>query len=341
MWISFVFEKELIYILFYIPPFFIRSFLDNKILKDNNSINGIIDKLAKICLIIFYIIEKIKLQSTDKKRRNNELEISNNPLIKYKKQIQKRNSCLSISLLIFSIIFDLISLKSGNYFIIDISKYSEIGIFLFVDIIFFTKKFFSHHIISVIIIIIIFFIELIFNFYQNKNILLQLTAIILYNYSYSFSRLLLKYINTKYYISIYLMGSLIGISQFIYLIIFTKDIIFGDKYFSFIIYFISCLILHFIYFKVLSELNPIHTLLCYKIPEFFYSLINTDTLYYSILINIICLISCLIYLEILQLNFCGLNKNLKTNIYKRGIVDFQNINLSFINPNDKSCISIE
>ena len=137
------------------------------------------------------------------------------------------------------------------------------------------------------------------------------------------------------------MGSLIGISQFIYLIIFTKDIIFGDEYFFLIIYFISCLILHFIYFKVLSKLNPIHTLLCYKIPEFFYSLINTHTIYYSILINIICLISCLIYLEILQLNFCGLNNNLKKNIYKRGIVDFQSINVSLNNYDDKSHTSIE
>ncbi len=341
MWISFVFEKELIYILFYIPPFFIRSFLVNKILKDNNSINEIIDKFAKICLIIFYFIEKINLQPTDKKPSNNSLEISNNPLKKYKIQIQKKNSYISISLLIFSIIFDLISLKSEYYFTIDISKYSEIGIFLFVDIIFFTKKCFSHHILSVIMIIIIFFIELIFLFYQNKNILLQLTAVIINDYSYSFSRLLLKFINTKYYISIYLMGSLIGISQFIYLIIFTKDIIFGDEYFFLIIYFISCLILHFIYFKVLSKLNPIHTLLCYKIPEFFYSLINTHTIYYSILINIICLISCLIYLEILQLNFCGLNNNLKKNIYKRGIVDFQSINVSLNNYDDKSHTSIE
>ena len=332
MWIMFVFEKELIYILYYIPPFLIKYFLENKYIEDKDKSKETIDKLSKIFLIIFYIIEKKRLQSINKSQKKETTEKVKNPLIIYKHNFQKRIILISISLIICSIMFDLISMKAEKIFKIDyiteITKYTEISIFLLVDIIFFTKKMFSHHLLSIIIIMIFFFIEFISSFFQKQKILLKLATIIISNYSYSFSRILLKFINSKYYISIYLMGSLIGLFQFIYLI-FNKEIIFFKANFVFFIYFISCLTLHFLYFQILEKLNPVHTLLCYKFGELIYSTLNAEIDFYTIIIfNIIWLIPSLIYLEILQLNFCGFNKNLKKNIYKRSLKDLKTANIS-------------
>ena len=55
-----------------------------------------------------------------------------------------------------------------------------------------------------------------------------LIFIILSNYTYAFSRLLLRFLNTNYYISIYLLGSILGIVQLCF--IFIKKIIFHENY---------------------------------------------------------------------------------------------------------------
>ena len=41
-----------------------------------------------------------------------------------------------------------------------------------------------------------------------------------------------------------------------------------------------------------------------------------------VILNIFLILSCLVYLEILVLNFCGLSENIRENIEKRGIEDF-------------------
>ena len=149
-----------------------------------------------------------------------------------------------------------------------------------------------------------------------------LIFLILNNYSYGFSRALLKFLNTQYYINIYLLGSIIGIVQLCFIIlkqlIIYEQLKFNDtKIYCIIIQFMCYLLLHFLYFKLL-KVDLIYTLISYNLPFFLYSLIFLKENTIWIILNIISLISSLIYLEILELNFCNLSKNLKRKIRERG-----------------------
>ena len=140
--------------------------------------------------------------------------------------------------------------------------------------------------------------------------------IVLNNYCNTFYLLLIYQINLKYFINIYLIGSLTGFFSLIFQLFFLisyDDIILILKYNmgKFLIFycFIS-IIYHFFIYYIIWKLGPIHSLLCYYIP---YCLFN----YNRSQILIIDLITCLIYLEILEFNFCRLNYNLKKNIILR------------------------
>ena len=53
------------------------------------------------------------------------------------------------------------------------------------------------------------------------------------------------------------------------------------------------------------------------IQSIFFLYIIKNTIY--IILTVFLILSCLIYLEILVLNFCGLSENIRENIEKRGI----------------------
>ena len=84
---------------------------------------------------------------------------------------------------------------------------------MLIEIIIFKKEFYSHQIISFIIFIILYF----YTFYQQFKLFYILD--ILQYYSYSLSLNLIKYINTKYFINIYLLASIHGITVLIALLI--------------------------------------------------------------------------------------------------------------------------
>ena len=58
------------------------------------------------------------------------------------------------------------------------------------------------------------------------------------------------------------------------------------------------------------------------IQSIFFLYIIKNTVY--VILNIFLILSCLIYLEILVLNFCGLSENIRENIEKRGIENLNN-----------------
>ena len=70
--------------------------------------------------------------------------------------------------------------------------------------------------------------------------------------------------------------------------------------------------------------NPNFFLINYQITKFVLVLIDqkqTSRKYYCIIFFVLQFFCLLVYLEILELNFCGLNKNVKRNVDKRGIAE--------------------
>ncbi len=81
------------------------------------------------------------------------------------------------------------------------------------------------------------------------------------------------------------------------------------------------IIYYYCHFNIIKNLGPIHSVIIDTISyciivSFFYSLHYNDIIYLFL-----CLFSLLIYLEIIELNFCGLNKNIKIEIDKRGNIE--------------------
>lgn len=87
--------------------------------------------------------------------------------------------------------------------------------------------------------------------------------------------------------------------------------------------FIINMIFQFSYFLLriltLVYFTPTHLLICLSLSKFIAVLINHDDSikYLSIIPFLFQFFSLMIYLEIIELNFCGLNKNTKRNIQKR------------------------
>ena len=68
--------------------------------------------------------------------------------------------------------------------------------------------------------------------------------------------------------------------------------------------------------------NPNFILISFHLPEFIRMLIEEDPdKYYSLIFFALQFISLMIYLEIIELNFCNLNENTKRNINQRGFQD--------------------
>ena len=269
------FQKELIYVLFYIVIYsLVYAFVPIDFID-----------FTETFVIIFYFIEKClsknSTETSNIKHNHSSLEII----------------ILIISCLIFKLVFDYeidFLLFSDKYQFLE--ENAMIILFLFfLNLIIFKKHFYNHHFISIIIVIIF----------------------ILKYYSFSFNLLLIKYINTKYFVNIYLLGSIIGLSTVIQEIImyYEYDIDFSFS-FHFFIYFFLYLSKNFLKYKIISNLDSVHYFITfYIIQSIFDFTLDLHIIY--IILNIFLILSCLVYLEILVLNFCGLSENIRKNIAKR------------------------
>ena len=286
------FQKELIYVLFYIVIYsLVYAFVPIDFID-----------FTETFVIIFYFIEKClsknSTETSNIKHNHSSLEII----------------ILIISCLIFKLVFDYeidFLLFSDKYQFLE--ENAMIILFLFfLNLIIFKKHFYNHHFISIIIvIIIIIFIRC------ESTIELSYIIFILKYYSFSFNLLLIKYINTKYFVNIYLLGSIIGLSTVIQEIImyYEYDIDFSFS-FHFFIYFFLYLSKNFLKYKIISNLDSLHYFITfYIIQSIFDFTLDLHIIY--IILNIFLILSCLVYLEILVLNFCGLSENIRKNVAKR------------------------
>ena len=132
----------------------------------------------------------------------------------------------------------------------------------------------------------------------------------------------MKYINTTYFINIYLLASTIGILNVcVELPSFIKssDVTFQSIY---LLYLLIMIIYYYCHFNIIKNLGPIHSIMVYTISYCIIVLYSINSLLYiDIIYLFLCIISLLIYLEIIELNFWGLNKNIKIEIDKRGKIE--------------------
>ena len=81
------------------------------------------------------------------------------------------------------------------------------------------------------------------------------------------------------------------------------------------------IIYYYFHFHVIKKLGPIHStiidIISYCIIKLYYHSLPYNDIIYLLLY----LFSLLIYLEIIELNFCGLNENIKIEIEKRGKIE--------------------
>ena len=189
-----------------------------------------------------------------------------------------------------------------------------------IELIFFKKYIYSHHIISIIIPFIILI------YYRCINDFKFTYFFILQCYCNCFCFLLIKYISTKYFINIYLLGSLIGIPGLIqfYTSSFFKDI--KENILFYVLLFILFVFHNYIYCVVIFKIGVIVAIIPNSIVSFITQIIKGKLPISEIILIVLFFISCLIYLEILELKFWGLNKNITKNIIKRGN-DEMNIDL--------------
>ncbi len=223
MFIKTQFGNEFIYILFLMVINFPIYLFKKKNNIENKYLNLLIS-IANIFQITFFFIERFESKRENYIQRLTRIKGRNTALMFSTVHQEEHLSKLKMILLLCSIILSLI------YYYIPIGKLDDFEqhiyllLFLFlINFFFFKKKIFSHHLLSIIMIIFlfIFFIYVNYNKYQLVDFLLYLLKF----YSFAFSYLLVKYINTTYYLNIYFIGFFLGIFQSIEIIIlnFSKN----------------------------------------------------------------------------------------------------------------------
>ena len=302
MKLSINYQKELILCIF----FSLTCFISQNIIQMVNS--TIINSFSQMLIVLFYFIEK---------KNESIMNINQKEIIM--KFIKEKDNFPKFTITILIISYNILNLISS------ITVYSKIGnlgyffniIFVFIiDGIFFKNKIHSHHLLSIILNLIACFIYIYINWSKFSNIFIWI-IIFLNCYSFNFSICLTKYINTKYFINIFLLGSLPGLIRFIYLIIkkkYTNDFpLFG------ILYFFLRLSYYFFFYLIIFKFNAQHIVILIQIMTGLLQIKQTQHYNLLIISIIISLISGLIYIEILVLNFCNLSENVKKNIEQRGL----------------------
>jgi len=293
-------KKYFIYIILFMIVNISSEFIIKKV-EINYISFSFIYLICEICLIFFYIIQKIL------SKKENEFNEKN--------QTFKEVIILIICNLIFCMIYFYLLKETIN--LIKVENYMIMFFFLIlIEKKCFKNYFYFHQRLSFIIITILFLYFLINNIIQLK---LKLFYLVLQIYSISFRNQLIKLLNMKYFINIYLLGSFNGIFKLIqFFIQYKSDFpqLNLKNIFLIILLFIIIMVNVYLEYKIIYESGPIYRIMVDFISIYISQIIFNEK-FDLILIGLLLIICCLIYLEIIQLNFCNLNKNIKINIEKR------------------------
>ena len=202
-------------------------------------------------------------------------------------------------------------------------------------------KYYIHHNISLVSFIIMgIIIDLILNNFQkefNRSsiiIIINLVEIIFETINFCYQKYMIDVLYYNYYNIVFALGLSLFICNTIAIPYFITNEkqkkIFLDSFDNIgilISRFIFIMILQFIFFLLriltLAYFTPHHLLICLSISKFVVTSIDEESplKYASIIPFIFQFFSLMIFLEIIELNFCGLNKNSKRNIQKRGEIE--------------------
>ena len=300
MCISFNYEKNIFFILLFIL-ISILFYYTNKFVNDK--LGDLYTSISKISLLIFYLIEKKLNKNESNQFFNFKININ---------QIFKEYLIIFCSIVFYSTFFYSKIFKSQDLVWI---KHTQMCFFLLIDIIFFKNERYSHQIFSIVFIMILSIIIFIISFQKFDFIFFFYIS---NSYSYAFSLLLVKYINTKYFISVYIFGFIFGLIELILLLI--KGFFQFNLNWIDILFYFELIGNYYLFYYIIYKLTPTHSI----ISQCFSILLPTKlskfdlNLNILLILSIIIIISGLIYLEIIELNFCNLNLNLKKNIDNRG-----------------------
>ena len=257
------------------------------------------------------------------------------------------NSCISCSRWCFTLFRFEINYNDDEK--IDISRdlyINNAGVLLFITLSTFLilkYKYYIHHVLSIIIIIILsLIIDLVLENYTHSNTFSLIGSIgfiiadgLLYTY--------LKYlIENKYYFFLdvfYIYGMLYFFCYLISFIIFIiTHRLNGSNRILYIFYnyyqeygawqttsrflfglFVTGFIVDILEFVILDRLTPNYIIIGFEIGKIPSNIIETenDKKWVVLVLSILQVVSLLLYLEIIEFNFCKLNKNTKKNIERR------------------------
>ena len=224
---------------------------------------------------------------------------------------------------------------------------------------FLNSKHYIHHYLSLGLTISFLIIILILESYKAMGvnfisfiyiILLSLESMYLYSTIY----VIVKILNYQYFINISVLLFIMGISELLILLIFDFFYVFifhFDSKFIFkigeinserlfqdiillIIYRLNSFLREFFTFKIIEESKPSYTMISYALYNIITNIINREfelnipNILYILIFFLFC-----IYLEIISLNFCGLNKYTNIEIAKRGEKSMQDELNDFVKEN--------
>ena len=326
MFISFRFEKILIYCFFFIliHLFCKRLEQSNKISKKNYRNLKVYGQISQI--ITFFLEKKFANVLLNK----NDLNYFNFKEFLFPSQ-------KIICLIIFCIIYDFLAcFLNVNHSLREYNYYGDILIVFFIEIILFKNSIYKHHLLSMIIFIIL-IIYIFLSHFTLIKLALFLPKFLLNCHCFYFSIFIIKFLNTKYFISTFLCGSFIGVQRLIYQRIkkkytFAFDLNFSNKNFLILnlLYYIVRFIYYYLYYYIIAYYPPVYIFINENILSVINKFIDKSTnnkqgkssnLIELIILNIISIISCFIFTEILQLNFCDLNKNIRSKIKERALIE--------------------
>ena len=288
-----------------------------KFIKSNLNYESIIPPISQILLIIVYFIEE-KLSKINEENKK--------IIIKWKKE--KDNSKQNMIILLIFIIILQICYEYCEKF----KKYSKLQLnhfirFIFIyiiDLIKFQNQIYSHHIISMIMNFIILIVLILIQLKKNITPYYYIPYFIVINYSFSLSLILIKYLNIKYFMNIYLIASIIGLFKLLYQLynyyIVLSNIFSQNTIILTLIILIGNFVICFLQYYLIYKIGILHLIYCFFLSVYIILIIQNIFNLQNIIILlflILSTISAMIYLEILELNFCGLNDDLKEKIKER------------------------
>ena len=191
MLVSFNFDKNLFFILVFIVIFlgiYLITNTSNQNKIDKN-VELLYSSISQLATIILYFLEKLL-----SKKNNDKYYIYAFTILKN----QELKNFIILSSIIFYIIFYYINIQFSidNKLEWGLKKYCQMCLIVFIDIIFFKNEKYLHQTTSMIMNVIFTIILFIFQFQQFDYIIFLL---FLCCYSYTFSFLIVKYINIHYY----------------------------------------------------------------------------------------------------------------------------------------------